>query len=420
MPTVDELVRDGAAGGCRPLLRRAQRRRRTAPSRSCPAQRASDRLPSGRRARCSGRRRTSTRRSSRSSGFPRPHRLRRARAGRRRARSRIGGRRSRTRSRSTGVATREQAVAALAALGHRPGRPRRGARAVGVRRAQRAAPSMSDWQTLDAPAKLNLALVVGPLAAGRHARGRHRAAAPDARATRSRVDAGRTARASTGSHDDTLVRAALDAADRGARADARVRGVRSTSGSPSPRGSGAAARDAAAALRLANDLLDDAAPARRARTARRSLGADVPFFLRDGPQLGTGDGTTLAALDAAAAATPCCSRCPTARRRRRRRTSTRPSTRDGGDGGFDERRAALLAGARTVSTAAPTSPRLPAERPRRARRSRRSCESLGAFRADVSGAGPVVYGLFADRRGCRARAGRARRPVAATWIAAPR
>ena len=44
--------------------------------------------------------------------------------------------------------------------------------------------------------------------------------------------------------------------------------------------------------------------------------------------------------------------------------------------------------------------------------------ALGAFRADVSGAGPTVYGLFHHRRAAQA-AQRALKRVARTWLTAP-
>jgi shikimate kinase len=42
----------------------------------------------------------------------------------------------------------------------------------------------------------------------------------------------------------------------------------------------------------------------------------------------------------------------------------------------------------------------------------------GAFRADVSGAGPAVYGLFSQRRDADAAA-RAFRTVGRTWVTTP-
>jgi shikimate kinase len=43
---------------------------------------------------------------------------------------------------------------------------------------------------------------------------------------------------------------------------------------------------------------------------------------------------------------------------------------------------------------------------------------LGAFRADVSGAGPAVYGLFARREPAEAAA-RALRRLGRTWLSVP-
>ena len=43
---------------------------------------------------------------------------------------------------------------------------------------------------------------------------------------------------------------------------------------------------------------------------------------------------------------------------------------------------------------------------------------LGAFRADVSGAGPCVYGLFTDDREAKTAAERLR-PAGTTWVTTP-
>ena len=89
--------------------------------------------------------------------------------------------------------------------------------------------------------------------------------------------------------------------------------------------------------------------------------------------------------------------------------------RDGARG-FEERRAALLDALSRVRD-----PRDLARLPRNDLASSSlgaRLEELGAFRADVSGAGPVVYGLFDDAR----LAERARDDVAAvarTWLARP-
>ena len=43
---------------------------------------------------------------------------------------------------------------------------------------------------------------------------------------------------------------------------------------------------------------------------------------------------------------------------------------------------------------------------------------LGAFRADVSGAGPAVYGLFRDNAAAKSAAG-ALEPLGRTWVTRP-
>jgi 4-diphosphocytidyl-2-C-methyl-D-erythritol kinase len=146
-----------------------------------------------------------------------------------------------------------------------------------------------------------------------------------------------------------------------------------------------------------------------------TIGADVPFFLRHGPQLGTGDGSTLEQL-----ALPqdfwvllCLPRGAV-------KSSTaavyaRFDEREGAQG-FDERRAALLAALRAVRRASDlaalphndlASPPYAAE-----------LERHGAFRIEVTGAGPAFFGLFMHRRQVSAAA-RSLRGAARVWITAP-
>src|SRR4029078_13538167 len=81
----------------------------------------------------------------------------------------------------------------------------------------------------------------------------------------------------------------------------------------------------------------------------RELGADIPYFLVDGPQLGTGDGTELSPLDLPqdywiVLVLP--------------KGAAKPSTGDvfaafdagRGEGGYDDRRAALLGAVRVGAT----------------------------------------------------------------------
>ena len=74
--------------------------------------------------------------------------------------------------------------------------------------------------------------------------------------------------------------------------------MRITKTIPVAAGLGGGSSDAASALRLANALLDHPLEGGyRLEALAATIGADVPFFLRTGPQLGTGDGTVLEALD---------------------------------------------------------------------------------------------------------------------------
>ena len=219
-----------------------------------------------------------------------------------------------------------------------------------------------------APAKVNLALVVGPL----------------------RDD---------GKHEVLTVLQRIDLVDRDPLLDSHA----------------PARLDAATALRLANETLPEPLPADELRSLAAQLGADVPFFLADGPQLGTGDGSELALLDLpqdfwVVVLVP--------------DEAVKTSTADvyaAFDGrkdvvGFAERRRALLDGLAEVKR-----PRDLASLPPNDLASSPLAEELraaGAFRADVSGAGPALYGLFHHRREADA-ARRALRRLGQVWIAAP-
>ncbi|HEX2293362.1 MAG TPA: hypothetical protein VHH55_08610, partial [Gaiellaceae bacterium] len=147
---------------------------------------------------------------------------------------------------------------------------------------------------LAAPAKLNLALAVGP----RRPDGRHEVATVLQRV--GLADTVRLEEAETlsveGFEEDTLVRAALVALAGAAGVEPRWRAFVEKR-IPVAAGLGGGSSDAAAALLLANESLGRplAEPALHELAAR--LGADVPFFLATGPQLGEGDGTSLSPLD---------------------------------------------------------------------------------------------------------------------------
>ena len=294
------------------------------------------------------------------------------------------------------------------ACGDRPaaGDARRGARPAGVRRSHGGA------VRAPAPAKINLALVVGPARAD----GKHEVATVLQRvdlADRVAIAPG-PALAVTGFAGDTIVRDALTALAAAAGVEPRWTAT-ITKRIPVAAGLGGGSSDAATALRLANETLERPLPAVELRALAATLGADVPFFLADGPQLGRGDGSTLEPLDlpqdywivlvlpngAAKASTAA--------------VYAAFDDRDGADG-WDERRAAL-----ETALAAVRRPRdLTALPPNDLASSPLADELLrhGAFRADVSGAGPTVYGLFHHRRRAEA-ARRELRSAGTTWLTVP-
>jgi 4-diphosphocytidyl-2-C-methyl-D-erythritol kinase len=238
-----------------------------------------------------------------------------------------------------------------------------------------------------APAKINLALVVGPTRPD----GFHEVAT-----ILQRVDLADTVTLEPASSltvdgfaDDTLVRAALTQVAAAAGVEPHWR-ARIEKRIPVAAGLGGGSSDAATALRLACELLDDPPPPERLRAIATGLGVDVAFFLADGPQLGTGTGATLERVElrhdfAVVLLLP--------------DGAVKFSTaeiygRFDREDGFDERRAQVLAVARAGPEAdlSALPPNDLASSPHAAR-----LRELGAFRADVSGAGPVLYGLFESR-----------------------
>jgi 4-diphosphocytidyl-2-C-methyl-D-erythritol kinase len=237
-----------------------------------------------------------------------------------------------------------------------------------------------------ATAKLNLALVVGPLRED----GKHEVVTVMQRlALTDHVELkpgdGLTVE---GFADDTLVRAALTSLALEAGVRPRWR-ARITKRIPVASGLGGGSSDAATALLLANATLNEPLPGDRLHDLGRAIGADVPFFLTSGPQLGQEDGAALTPLDLpqdyfVLLVLPS--------------GASKPATgavyddfdrREGGSA-YDARRAALADELR----------------------------ALGAFRADVRGAGPTVYGLFHHRATADAARRRLRRR-GRTWLTAP-
>ncbi|MBD0330809.1 MAG: hypothetical protein ICV64_11995 [Thermoleophilia bacterium] len=263
-----------------------------------------------------------------------------------------------------------------------------------------------------APAKLNLALVVGP----QRADGKHEVTTVLQRIDlfdRVRVERAPLLRVE-GFVGDTLVHRALTSlADAAGVApgwrvvlDKRV---------PVAAGLGGGSSDAATALRLANALLERPLAAGPLHEVAARVGADVPFFLYAGPQLGEGDGTRLSPLVLpqdfwAVVVVP--------RGIAKASTAAVYSAFDERDGaaGYEERRSALLAvlaAARHPADLAALPANDLASSPLTAR-----LAAAGAFRADVCGAGPAVYGLFPDRADAAA-AGRALSCAGRVWLTVP-
>ena len=263
-----------------------------------------------------------------------------------------------------------------------------------------------------ATAKLNLALVVGP---GRPD-GRHEVTTVlQGVDLADRVSLRSATKLSVrGFRNDTLVTRALSLLAEAAGTEP-CWAVRITKSVPVAAGLGGGSSDAATALRLANAGLPRPLPRADLLRVAREVGADVPFFLLPGPQLGAGDGTDLAPLQLpqdfwVVLVLP--------RGARKDSTAAVYAAFDAREGarGYGERRAALLAALARVRR-----PRdLGALPPNDLATSPLAAElsSLGAFRADVSGAGPMLYGLFTHL--ARAQAARRRiRRHGRTWLTVP-
>jgi len=265
---------------------------------------------------------------------------------------------------------------------------------------------------LRAPAKINLALVVGPLVEG----GKHEVATVlqhVALADEIALAAGDRLTI-TGFDDDTIVAGALAALAAAAGVEPAWH-VEIAKSIPVAAGLGGGSSDAASALRLANELLPEPLEPHGLAALAATIGADVPFFLADGPQLGTGDGSALEPLDLpqgfwVVLVIPS--------------GAVKTSTRDvyaafdarEGAVGFEARRTALLEALAAVRNPLDLA-RLPPNDLASSPLAQRLLEA-GAFRADVSGAGPCVYGLFADR-GQADAAAHILRPDGRTWVTAP-
>lgn len=267
-----------------------------------------------------------------------------------------------------------------------------------------------------AAAKINLALVVGP----RRHDGLHELAS-----VMQRIDLCDELTLEPGDGlevvgfaDDSLVASALErlAAAAGVPAGWRARLSKRI---PVAAGLGGGSADAAAALTLANRTLRKPLEPGRLLELAAGLGSDVPFFLEPGPKLVEGVGERLQPLQLpqdywVLIALPAGNT----------KTSTAAVYRRfdelGGGPGFAERRAQLLDVVGSCERAEDLAS-LPSNDLAPAAAASALPEALadaGAFRAEVSGAGPAVYGLFLERG--RARAAGASLPAGTrTWVVAP-
>jgi 4-diphosphocytidyl-2C-methyl-D-erythritol kinase len=271
-------------------------------------------------------------------------------------------------------------------------------------------------RTAAAAAKINLALVVGEPQAD----GRHEVATVLQRidlCDRVELEPG-TALSIEGFRRDMLVRSALTALAQAAGAAPAWR-VRLRKNIPVAAGLGGGSADAAAALVLANATLSTPLDDERLDELAATLGADVPFFLAPGPKLAEGAGERLSVLDLPQDYWVLIA-LPRGARKKATADVYRRFDELGKGAGFADRRAALLAALDScrrprdfaafprndLAEAAGTAPFAA------------DLRRLGAFRADVSGAGPAVYGLF-QRREQAVAAARRLRLRARVWVAAP-
>lgn len=218
--------------------------------------------------------------------------------------------------------------------------------------------------------------------------------------------------------EDTLVTSALRNLAEAASVEPAWR-VTLEKAIPVAAGLGGGSADAACALALANRLLPTPLPGSVLHEIAARLGADVPFFLEPGPKLAEGVGERLTpvrlpqdyAIVVAIAA-----------------GASKRSTGDvyrrfdelGKGAGFEERRSRLL-GALERCHRARDLEALPGNDLREAATATDLPErllELGAFRADVTGAGPAVYGLFASR--AEAESAAASLPAGTrSWVTSP-
>ena len=252
-----------------------------------------------------------------------------------------------------------------------------------------------------APAKINLALAVGPARAD----GKHELTTVyQALELADEIEVERAGETTVTGFDDTIVRSALALLGGGWR-------VRIQKRIPVAAGLGGGSSDAAAALRHANQLLDEPLADAELHALAARVGADVPFFFRNGPHLGTVDGTVLEPVELPTDYAVLLL-LPAGAQKRSTADVYAAFDQRGGEAGYAERAAALRAALASRDLAA-LPPNDLASSPLAER-----LRGEGAFRADVSGAGPTVYALFETADDAE-RAQAAVQGLGETWVTRP-
>jgi 4-diphosphocytidyl-2-C-methyl-D-erythritol kinase len=261
-------------------------------------------------------------------------------------------------------------------------------------------------------AKINLALVVGP----RRTDGKHEVVT-----VLQRIDLHddievepADALVVDGFAEDTIVHEALLALADAVGVAPRWR-VRIAKRTPVAAGLGGGSSDAATALQLANAALDEPRSPDELHRIGARIGADVPFFLRVGAQLATGDGTELTQVELPSDYWVVLVMPAGAAKESTGKIYAAFDERGGADG-FEERADGLRL-ALGATRASRDLARLPANDLASSPLSRELLKA-GAFRADVSGAGPTVYGLFDSAAGADSAAASLRR-AGRTLVARP-
>jgi 4-diphosphocytidyl-2-C-methyl-D-erythritol kinase len=268
---------------------------------------------------------------------------------------------------------------------------------------------------LHAHAKVNLALVVGE----RRSDGLHEVAGVLQRIDLHDVlELEEASELCVDGFADTLVRQALERLADAAGVEARWR-VALDKRIPVAAGLGGGSADAGTALAAVNRSLPEPLSADRLAAVATSVGADVPFFLTPGPKLAEGAGERLTPLELPqdywilVALPHDAAKASTGQVYRRFDALGRAT-------GFAERRERLLGAlgrCRRSGELAALPPNDLAEASGRPALVG-GLRAAGAFRADVTGAGPAVYGLF-EERGVAERAARRFASEADVWVARP-